>query len=360
MAVEGGLGVGGFIGFVVAVFSVAVHVDEDVFVEFLAVFEGEFHGHNDGEGVIAVDVEDGGFEHFGDIGAVDGGAGVFREGGEADLVIDDEVEGAAGAVAFEFGEVEGFCDDALSDDGGVAVDEDGEDFGAVDIDDVFGEEALAGAGFAFDDGVDGFEMAWVSGECDIDFVACFGGVGIIVTEVVFDITVAVDAFGDIIFCKFFKDKVIGFAHDVGEDVEAAAVGHAHDDGFYAHAWAFFDNGVEGWDEGFGAFEGEAFLADVAGMEEAFEDFCLVNFAEDADAFFFREVGLVEGGFDMGLEPVAFGHVLDMHVFATDGTAVGLIKAVDNFFCGEHFSVEVVVGEEFFGEVVGFEAELGIA
>jgi hypothetical protein len=48
-----------------------------------------------------------------------------RVGGEADLVVDDEADRAAGAVARQAGEVEGLLDDALTGERGVAVDGDG-------------------------------------------------------------------------------------------------------------------------------------------------------------------------------------------------------------------------------------------
>lgn len=74
----------------------------------------------------------------------------------------------------------------------------------------------------------------------------------------------------------------------------------------------------------------------------------------------RKEGLIEGGLDVGLEPVTFGHVLDVHVFAANGAAVGLLEAIDDFFGGEVFSAEIVVCEEFFIKIFFFKAELGEA
>ena len=51
--------------------------------------------------VLAVDVEDRRLDHLGDVGAVLRRAGVARGGGEADLVVDDDVDRAAGRVAGE-------------------------------------------------------------------------------------------------------------------------------------------------------------------------------------------------------------------------------------------------------------------
>jgi hypothetical protein len=94
--VEERLGEGGLVGLVVAVLAVAVHVDDDVALELDAELEGEAGEVADGLGVVAVHVEDRGLDHLGDIGAVAGGARVVGLGGEADLVVDDDVQGAAG------------------------------------------------------------------------------------------------------------------------------------------------------------------------------------------------------------------------------------------------------------------------
>ncbi len=54
---------------------------------------GEHHGF----GVVAVDVEDRGLDHQRHVGRIGRRAAVLRAGGEADLVVDDEVDGPAGA-----------------------------------------------------------------------------------------------------------------------------------------------------------------------------------------------------------------------------------------------------------------------
>ena len=47
----------------------------------------------------------------------------MRRGGEADLVVDDDVQRAADGVAGQLAEVERLLDDALAGEGGVAVDQ---------------------------------------------------------------------------------------------------------------------------------------------------------------------------------------------------------------------------------------------
>jgi hypothetical protein len=77
-----------------------------------------------GFGVVAVHVQDRRLDHLGHVGAVQGGTAVARiAGGEADLVVDDHVHRAAGAVAAGLREVQRLHHDALARERGVAMDQ---------------------------------------------------------------------------------------------------------------------------------------------------------------------------------------------------------------------------------------------
>ena len=71
--------------------------------------------------VVAVDVQDRRLDRLRDIGAIQTGIGVRRDGSEADLVVDDDVDGAAGAVADQLAHRQGFVNQALTGEGGVAM-----------------------------------------------------------------------------------------------------------------------------------------------------------------------------------------------------------------------------------------------
>ena len=88
-------------------------------------------GVDHGLGIVAVDVEDRRLDHLGDVGGVGRGARVARIGGEADLVVDDEVQRAAGAVAVQARQAEALGDDALAGEGGVAVEQERQHAGAL-------------------------------------------------------------------------------------------------------------------------------------------------------------------------------------------------------------------------------------
>ena len=106
---------------VVAAAAVAQHVDDDVLVEGLAEVDRQ-PGHPDARlRVITVDVEYRCTCHLRDVGAVLGRSGILRSGGEADLVVDDDVDGPAGAVTPQQRQVQCFGHHALAGEGGVSM-----------------------------------------------------------------------------------------------------------------------------------------------------------------------------------------------------------------------------------------------
>ena len=145
---------------------VADHVDDDVFVERLTEAEREARRPGAGLGVVTVDVEDRRLHHLGDVGRVHGAAGSLGRGGEAELVVDDDVDRAARAVARESGEVERLGDHALSSECSISVQQDRQDrerfaravleFGSAPP--LAPKRVLAGTGHADHHRVDCFEV----------------------------------------------------------------------------------------------------------------------------------------------------------------------------------------------------------
>ena len=122
-AVHQRLGEGRLVAFVVAEAAIAEHVDDDRLVELLPVFGGDLGAEHHRLGIVAVGVEDRRLDQLGDVGRVRRRARVARIGGEADLVVDDEMQRAAGAVAAQAREAEALGDHALAGEGRVAVDQ---------------------------------------------------------------------------------------------------------------------------------------------------------------------------------------------------------------------------------------------
>ena len=85
----------------------------------MATLAAKHHGF----GIIAIHVEDRRLDHLGDVGGIGRGARIARLGGEADLIVDDEMDRAAGAMALEARKAEAFGDHALAGEGRVAMDQ---------------------------------------------------------------------------------------------------------------------------------------------------------------------------------------------------------------------------------------------
>ncbi len=82
-----------------AIFAITIQVDHDVAPEFLTKIQRQLADEHDSERIIAVHMENRHLNHLGDVGAIHRRARIFRQRGEADLVVDDRMHGSAGAVA---------------------------------------------------------------------------------------------------------------------------------------------------------------------------------------------------------------------------------------------------------------------
>jgi hypothetical protein len=86
------------------------------------------------------------------------------------------------------------------------------------------------------------------------FGAGGGGEDGLVAEVILHVAVAGDGVGDVVLGELLEERVEGLAQDAAEDVEAAAVGHAHHNLLNAGFGAVVDDGIERRDGGLAALE----------------------------------------------------------------------------------------------------------
>ena len=325
-----------------AVAAVAVDIDHDIAAEFLAELESDPGNFDDCQRILAIHMENRGIDNLGDVGAVGGRAGIHRQGGEADLVVDDEVNGAAGFVAGQLGHIESLRDDALADERGVAVNEERKDFlprGGVL------ENALTGAGLALNDRIDSLEVAGVCGHADFHRGTAGKLAGALVTEVVFHIAIlaAAEFLGIKEVLELPENHARGFFNEVRKDIEAAAVGHAHDDFEHARGGAVLKNRVESDHERFAAFEGEAFLTDELRVDERLESLGLVERLQHT---------AVQGGvvavrsgavFHAAHHPLADLAVMDVLELRAERGAVGFAERFDHLAEPEGASVLEIAG-----------------
>ena len=121
--------------------------------------------------------------------------------------------------------------------------------------------ALLGAHDPLDHGVDGLEVARVGRQREVD-LAAVGGVAVVrIAEVILHVAVALDRPpAASVPSNSARITRSGLREDVGEDVEAAAMGHAHDHLVRVEARRLLDEGVEQRDQRLASLEREALLA----------------------------------------------------------------------------------------------------
>ena len=341
-----------FVAFVVPVAPIADHVDDHVLFKGCAVVRGQ-PGHVDqGFGAFPVNVEDRGHDHFGHIGGVAGGAGVFGKSGVPDLVVDDQMDGPPGAIAGKLAHVEHFGHHPLAGKGRISVDQQRQDplMGVVPA------KLLAGPGQPFDNRVDGFQVAGIADQVNADRFSRSGGPVGQIAVVVFDVSGAGELFRVVAAFEFTENIGVGLAEDVGLDVETAPVGHAEDDLLGAVGGALVDQGVEQRQEPVGPFQGKTGDGHVFLVEKVFESVGFDEFFQDSALIVFAQIRSVAACFHSILKPAAFFGVLQVHVLHADASAVGLPQGGDDCLERGALPVGEPVCEKVPAEVVQGQSE----
>ena len=330
------------VALVVAVAAVAEHVDDDRLLEFLPELGRDLGGEHHGFRIVAVDVEDRRLDHLGDVGRIRRRARIARIGGEADLVVDDEMHRAAGAVAAQSGKPEALGDHALAGERRVAVDQQRHHHGAV-----FrrgAELILLGAHLAEHHRIDDFEMRRIGGERQMHLVAVELAVrrG---AEVVFDVARALDLVGRRrAALEFVEDGAVRLGHDLRQHVEPAAMRHADHDLAHAERAAALDDLLQRRDHRLAAVETEALGAGEFQVAEFLEAFGLDQLVEDGALALAGESDLLVGPFDALLDPALLRAVGDVQEFDAERLAIGAAQDGDDLAHGAEFEAEHLVEE----------------
>ena len=168
-------------------------------------------------------MEDRRLHHQRDVGRIGRGARIDRRGGEADLVVDDEMDGAAGAEALGAAHRETFGDHALPRERRIAMQQQRQHAGARFH---VAQLILLGARLAEHDGIDRFQMRRVRRQRQMHFVVVELAVARC-AEVIFHVARALHIGGlGAAALEFVEDLAIGLAHHIGEHVQPPAMGHA--------------------------------------------------------------------------------------------------------------------------------------
>ena len=155
---------------VVAQLPEADHIDDHVAAKLHAVVKRDAAHQQHRFGIVGVDMKHRCLDHFCDVGAIKRRTRVAGiRGGEAHLVVDDDMHRATGLEAARLRQRECFHHHALPCERGIAVNQHRQHFLAV----VIVAPMLARSDRAFDDRVDDFQMRGIEGEREMH-TATFG------------------------------------------------------------------------------------------------------------------------------------------------------------------------------------------
>src|SRR5438067_12294855 len=329
------------VALIVAEPAVAPHVDDDVPSERLAELGREFAGPGHGFGIVAVDVKDRRLDALGHVRWIRGRARELRAGGEADLVVDDEMNRAARRVAGQPGEAQAFPHHALAGERGVAVEQHRKHALARGV-------SLAGqdrARLPQDDRIDGFQVRRVGQQGKVHLDPVEHAVGRR-AEVVFDVPGTADV-GRI--CRsageLVEDRFGRFPHHVGEDVQAPAVGHSDVDLLDAHLPAIFDHRFQRRDGTLAAVEAEALRTDVLLGEKFLPLLGVDDLGQDRLLAFGGELDGLVGALDPALDEAPLLDLVDVHIFEADVAAVGRLQHAYDLAHGRSLETEHAADED---------------
>ena len=282
-----GLRVGGLVLLVVTEAPVADEVDHDVLAEPPPVGHREPDRGDRRLGIVGVHVNDRHVEPLGEVGRVARRAALARIRREPDLVVRDQVQRAPGRVAADAVQVEGLRDDPLPRERGVAVQQHGQRDGRV-VDAVRRRAVcLLGARSSLDDRVDRLEVARVRHEPHAD-LAVRRRARSVRGKVVLDVARAAlgigrDGVERPLALELAQDVLVRHSDRVREDVQPAAVRHAHHDLVRPRLGRELDRLVEHRDHHVEPFERELLLAEEALAQEPLHPVDLAEPAEEAAA-----------------------------------------------------------------------------
>ena len=96
-------------------------IDDDISLEFLAIIVSQVRRPDAGLGVVGIHVQDRRLNRSRNVGAIDAASPVHGIRREADLVVNDDMNRAAGRIAIELRKLQNLGHDTLADERSVAV-----------------------------------------------------------------------------------------------------------------------------------------------------------------------------------------------------------------------------------------------
>ena len=186
-----------------------------------------------------------------------------------------------------------------------------------------------GAHEAFHHRVHRLEVRGVGGQLQIHLLAAAGLHFRRVAHVVLYVAVAHGQVGHGRALKLRENLLVRLAHDVGQHVEPAAMGHANHHFLHAQLGPFANDGIERRNRRFAAFEREALLPQKLGVQEVLEYHGLVQLLQNALLVLRAGIKGQRVALHLGPEPVEHLRVADVHVLEADGPGVYFLQRRHN-------------------------------
>ena len=140
--------------------------------------------------------------------------------------------------------------------------------------------------------------------------------------------------------EFLEQVFRHLAQGVDQNVETAAMGHADDDFLHPLFAGTLDQFVDRGDETLAAFEGEALLPDIAGVQIALQAFGRIDALVDVAFLVGVEFRRRAGGFEPLLQPAFLRRVADVHELGANGAAIGFAQTLDDFAQAHRLAAEI--------------------
>ena len=207
-----------------AVTPIAIHVDHHVPAEFLPKLKREQTNESHRDRIVPVHVKNRNLDHLGDVRGIHGGTRIFRQRGEADLIVDHGMDGPARAVAGQLRHVQGLSHNSLAGKGRIAMDEQRQNLAPMFH---VTANALSGAGCSFHHGIDRFKMARIGRQPNLNLRATGQLSHAAVAKMVFHVTVPGHEVGNVVFRELSENNLERFAQQIRQHIETPAMGHAH-------------------------------------------------------------------------------------------------------------------------------------
>src|ERR1017187_8316983 len=232
---------------------------------------------------------------------------------------------AAGAETARLRELQRLHDDALPRERCIAVHQYRHDLVTLGV----VAALLASPHRALDYRIDDLEMRGIEGERDVHVAgrgAQVGRVAFVILDVAGTLPVVL-----VVFTLELREQLRrGFSQHIDQYVKPATVRHAQHEFLDSGATPLLDQIVQQRNQCIAAFEREALLADVLGMQIALETFCGCQLPEQVAPLLSRETILHAAELELILQPQPLIGVRYVGKFGADMAAIDRFEARDNF------------------------------